>query len=1037
MQYNLVRNGYFDSLTTSGTGNTELTWAQLESLMDGVTTSGGITLTSSGVLFLEVDLSQRIKIDEIRLYANDLNQAAYINFYYKNAVGDSYTLLTTQSGSYYYATISDPSAPRYVRATISGVAITLYEFEVLNDDYIVAFGEDGTQYAEYLGDTPIGEEGDPQAVAIFNNGVSAMPADAYVCIDYTGEVADEYVKISASENGTYYGIYDGILIDDNQAASEYRWDMGIHNQISVLADKIINQPTNSVALKVLPLLSASEGFNAGANCWDYDDVNRLMYVMGRDGSILKLWSYDQPSDSWTYLSQVNASGTNDDNAAVMTYCNGAIYAMCKVDGTQFGKYTVSGTIDNWTALTNPSWSVTPIPGTPNFDRVGLCSDGTRYVYALVSRGNTYSNKEFKRYDTISGTWSTLNNGWGIYYMSTQADRNNTLCLTFDKDRGCMYAFIYPTEMSQGGGGGGSNWVQRYRVNDDAWDIAYIYVGGSIDNNYMRAGISYNYNKIYFSINKDSTYQYYMGIYDFSTSQISRVYLGYRQIDPSQGDVGLPILATGFGVFIGQIDGYRSYMVKYLTPDFLYKVGVYKSPIFELEEANNSSYFLINGTTTSGLGSISYDAGSYNGTTRVRSSNTRPMTANEVYSTKSGPSGYVYLDQWKPYPNEVTNNYLYVQDDAYNGGLCFVDRRTGYYAVAYLHYSAPYNYNRVEVMSKAGTQQWRLDGGGNSYLYWYYFCDFDHVGGIWGYNQTNSTGYRLHHINYLGSIIATIYDGTDFLYDLAVEWDGDGVWYTDKINNLVRHRNNVGTSLQSIVLPQPRSICSTTDNGCWVIDNTNLNAYRYTSSGILSQTISLGRQASRMTYDYYDGFWYVYDNHVYHVTSDGITDVNVLFTGVGRVIATRDGCIAHNSSTGSVRFIDYSTGTVTRTWAASTSNYMPGVLSVDIDSVSETTSLDSYDLIPAVYDPVWGTVSGSLAWQEVRKDGYFLPKAKYHQVEVTLRGNATLEEILMAPAIKVQDIASQTYKDVYVKTDIPIDADITDYEARIKTWWGVE
>ncbi|MDD1475320.1 hypothetical protein MEO41_29250, partial [Dolichospermum sp. ST_sed4] len=67
--------------------------------MDGVTTSGGVTLTSSGILFLEVDLSQRIKVDEIRLYANDLGQSAYINFYYKDATGDSYALLATQSGS--------------------------------------------------------------------------------------------------------------------------------------------------------------------------------------------------------------------------------------------------------------------------------------------------------------------------------------------------------------------------------------------------------------------------------------------------------------------------------------------------------------------------------------------------------------------------------------------------------------------------------------------------------------------------------------------------------------------------------------------------------------------------------------------------------------------------------------------------------------------------------------------------------------------------------------------------------------------------
>ena len=114
MEYNLVRNAYFASLTTSGTGNVELSWTQLESLMDGNTTSSGVSLTSSGILFLETDLSQRIKVDGIRLYANDLTKSANINFYYKNDTGDSYSLITTQSGSYYYATIADPSAPRYI-----------------------------------------------------------------------------------------------------------------------------------------------------------------------------------------------------------------------------------------------------------------------------------------------------------------------------------------------------------------------------------------------------------------------------------------------------------------------------------------------------------------------------------------------------------------------------------------------------------------------------------------------------------------------------------------------------------------------------------------------------------------------------------------------------------------------------------------------------------------------------------------------------------------------------------------------------------
>ena len=93
-------------------------------------------------------------------------------------------------------------------------------------------------------------------------------------------------------------------------------------------------------------------------------------------------------------------------------------------------------------------------------------------------------------------------------------------------------------------------------------------------------------------------------------------------------------------------------------------------------------------------------------------------------------------------------------------------------------------------------------------------------------------------------------------------------------------------------------------------------------------------------------------------------------------------------------------------------------------------------IPAPYDPVWGSTSGNLEWKEVKKDGYYLPKHKYHQVEVTLRDNATLEKIIMAPAIRTQDIQSKSYKNIYLKADVPGDALIDAYEARLKTWWGV-
>jgi hypothetical protein len=420
-----------------------------------------------------------------------------------------------------------------------------------------------------------------------------------------------------------------------------------------------------------------------------------------------------------------------------------------------------------------------------------------------------------------------------------------------------------------------------------------------------------------------------------------------------------------------------------------------------------------------------------------------LVLNELY-TAGQMSSYVYVFRRDLYTNTTTNIYIYNDNPNSGGIVAAVNRRNGDMIVCWAVYSAPYVYaNRIALTTRTGAIRWRKEEStwGQYGLLLNRRAEFDYVGGFWGYGDyyqyyINET-YRLLHFDVYGNNLANIYlTGIDFLYDLAVEWEGDGVWYTDQVNNFLVHKNSTGTTLQSIALPQPRAVCATLDSGCWVIDNTNQSAYRYTSSGILSKSVSLGRTASRMAYDYADGFWYVSGNYVYHVTSEGTQDFSILLNSISRLYGAKNGCVALNGTTMTASFIDRSTGTITRTWTSGSYSAM-GVFSTDLDDAISYQGLDSSDLLPMASDPVWGTVSGSLAWQEIRKDGYFLPKAKYHQVEVTLRGGATLNKVLMAPAIKVQDIASQTYKNMYIKTDIPVDADITDYEARIKTWWGVE
>ena len=718
-KYNLIRNSYFDSLTSSGTGDVDLTWNQLESLMDGNLTSSGVTLTAPDTLYLEVDLSQRIKVDGIRLYASDLTKSANIKFYYKNSESDSYSGLATQVGSYYYTTIASPSAPRYLRATISGVAMELYEFQVFNDDYIVAFGEDGSLYSEYLDNTPVGELGSPEVIKLFNNNiVGSMPATAYACIDYTDKEGDWYVKISSSENGTYYSLNDGAVLDDNNLTSTYIWDMGNHTDT-----------------------------------------------------------------------------------------------------------TISG-------------------------------------FALV----------------LDGT--ALN-------------------------------------------------------------------------------------------------------------------------------------------------------------------GTYVSPIFETLDGSASSYFIVDATTTSGINSVSYDAGSYNGTIRVKSNATSPIDVNEIYLPTIVAS-QMYLYKYNLYNGvevqwQIPSHGTILQ----NASASAADRRTGHIAISFntlkidkagLSKSYLYVYD-----SKDGSEVYSHVHTGTQYGF-DTNMEFDKFGGLWGYNGVlyGASTYNLSHIDaQLINVLADIISADDFVYDLAAEMDGDGVWYTDMTTDAVVHRDQAGTVLQSIQLTTPRAICGTNDNGCWVIDNTDYYARRYTSGGTIFKSMALGRSAIRMCTDYEDGFWYVSGSSVYHLNSNGAVLSTTGVANVAGIRGTLNGCVVWSSLNDFVKYINAAGDIVQTINAPSADTGIPGVFS-DTYYSDRTNHLG---FIPASYDPVWGT-NGSAQWKEVRKDGYFLAKDQYHQIELTLRttvsGNSpSVDRVVMAPAVKVQDIVPQSSKDMYIRTDIPGTVDPADYETRLKVWWGVE
>jgi len=130
------------------------------------------------------------------------------------------------------------------------------------------------------------------------------------------------------------------------------------------------------------------------------------------------------------------------------------------------------------------------------------------------------------------------------------------------------------------------------------------------------------------------------------------------------------------------------------------------------------------------------------------------------------------------------------------------------------------------------------------------------------------------------------------------------------------------------------------------------------------------------------------------------------------------------------YIDNASGLVKYTWGIS--SYSTYVFDA-IPCGYAWNKANHLSNLPVSGDPLWGT-GGSLEWAVVPKNGYFLPKRKYHQIELVLRNDTRVDDIILAPTVKIPSLQPGGSKFLYVKTDIPDTAQVTDYTTRLKTWW---
>lgn len=211
MKYNMT-----GVIMNGGGGTRELVPEELESLVDGDTSSGIITLSSGNIINIVCDLGNRYSLHSIKYYYSGSGSITI-------AVSDSsnvwYNLETsTFSGGIQADTgVVLPNKVSITHSVLSGTS-SVYEVEIHTNDSNILFGNYGT--TESYGMDTSGEKVD--VVRVYNN--SNEGRDFYVFIDDTGSEADDVIRIGLTSSGSFCGIRQYGLFFPN----DFSWDNGLH-----------------------------------------------------------------------------------------------------------------------------------------------------------------------------------------------------------------------------------------------------------------------------------------------------------------------------------------------------------------------------------------------------------------------------------------------------------------------------------------------------------------------------------------------------------------------------------------------------------------------------------------------------------------------------------------------------------------------------------------------------------------------------------------------------------------------------------------
>lgn len=304
MKYNIAKNGI--TATNSGIGNVILSSANINDLLEK---NLSYSLVTPDTLVIDCDLGYRINVYQPRYYFDSASASGTVSgslsFYYWNDSNGGYVLSGTEVGpNYYYTTISGTSSPRKIRLihTVSGTAIsgTLTGFEVLNDDSVVDFGEDGLETSANV-ITSLSSSDITNTIKIYNSGTAK--SKAYASIEPQMNSSDEMLFIANSTNGPWYGpnLDNSLLANDEDS-----WDEGSYNNTEFSSGNLVlsaGQSTGTYTSKIFYDHSVMSNTLVGLSNNEYS----TLVSMGVRHSNTK------PENLATFVEIRTAGGTGDNS----------------------------------------------------------------------------------------------------------------------------------------------------------------------------------------------------------------------------------------------------------------------------------------------------------------------------------------------------------------------------------------------------------------------------------------------------------------------------------------------------------------------------------------------------------------------------------------------------------------------------------------------------------------------------------------------------------------------------------------------------